>query len=354
MVAFTLEPQYLYKLASMPRGFTSKHSVGNRCNIPSYTITVDFLGNCLLCDCDGWLPLPIGKVDDFQTIDDLFASEQARHVRNDVEQGNFSWCAVDHCGIRDSDKIRTSLTLTINIDESCNLNCPSCRRDPIMITQGPEYEAKLQSIERILQWLELYDKKIHIVMSGNGDPLASAVMRPLIKNFVLKSSQTFTIFTNGLLIRKQLDGLPILNQVSDFRISVDAGSAEVYENVRRPGKWNVLMDNFDYIKHIGKQSITMLNFAFQNKNYRDLPNFIDLCDRYGFKGLVHQLDDWGTWSQNQPEIKDAWTIKNGFFSDHDVLDKNHPNHVAAANLIQNYLQHPKINFSHNLLDKIKD
>jgi hypothetical protein len=106
MTAFKLEPQYLYKLASMPRGFTTKNSVNNRCNIPSYTVTVDFLGNCLLCECDGWLPIPVGKVDDFQTIDDLFACEQARLICNDVEQGNFSWCAIDHCGIRDSDKIR--------------------------------------------------------------------------------------------------------------------------------------------------------------------------------------------------------------------------------------------------------
>lgn len=337
----------------MPRGFTSKNPVGNRCNVPNYTLIVDFLGNCLLCECDGWLPIPVGKVEDFNTIEEIFASPQAVVIQQDVSQGNFSWCAIDHCGIRHSDKLKSHLTLSINIDESCNLHCPSCRRQPIMINQGPEFENKIKAIEKILKWLESYDKKIHIKISGNGDPLASHIMRPLIKKFVPKSSQTFTIFTNGLLIKKQLAGLPILDHVKQFTISVDAGIAETYHDVRRPGNWKVLLENFDYIRDIGKQNITTLNFAVQNKNYKDLPDFVDLCHKYGFSGNVHQLDDWGTWGQMDSIIKDEWTIKNGIFSDHDVLDKHHPNHNDARDVIMNLVGSRDIKFSHNLLQKIQ-
>jgi len=352
MTTFTLEPQYLYKLYSMPRGFATKTAVSNQCNVPKHTVKIDFLGNCLLCDCDGWLPLPVGKVEDFNSIDELLDCAPARLIQDDVAAGNFSWCAIDHCGIRNNNKIKNELDLSINIDESCNLHCPSCRRDPIMITHGPEYDQKIKRVERILQWLERYNKKIHIITSGNGDPLASTIMRPLIKNLVPNALQEFTLFTNGLLIKKQLHDLAILNQIRRFRISVDAGSSSVYEDVRRPGRWSVLMDNFDYLREIGKQSITTLNFALQNKNYKDLPNFVDLCNQYEFIGMIHQLDDWGTWSQIDSERKDSWTIKNGIFQDHDVLDRKHPNHLKAVRLIQQYLDHPRLRFSPNILAKI--
>jgi hypothetical protein len=199
MSSFKLEPQYIYKLLSIPRGSTTLIPVGNKCNVPFYTIVIDYLGNCMLCDCDGWLPLPVGQVQDFASIDEVLSCDAAKMLQDDVGNGNFSWCAVDHCGIRDHDCIRTQVSLSINIDESCNLRCPSCRRESIMITSGPEYDKKLKDVTTILNWLEKYDQPIHITMSGNGHPLASLVIRPIVQNFQPKANQTFTLFTNGLL-----------------------------------------------------------------------------------------------------------------------------------------------------------
>jgi len=354
VATFTLEPQYLYKLASMPRGFVSNSPVDHKCNVPLYTIVVDFLSNCLLCDCDGWLPLPVGKVLDFQSIQEVLSCSAARLIQKDVTSGHFSWCAVDHCGIRNGDRLRNRVSLSINIDESCNLQCPSCRRESIMISQGEEYENKLQAVERILQWLDSWQDPIHIIMSGNGDPLASHIMRPLIKNFPARDSQTITLFTNGLLIEKQLQNLPILDHIKEFSISVDAGSKEIYEDVRRPGKWEVLKSNLEFVKRLGNNSKTRLNFALQNKNYKDLPNFVELCHHFGFIGNVHHLDDWGTWQQTHSKVDDIWTIKNGIFADHNVLDQSHPNHLDAVKVINQCLGQSHIHFSHNLLLKIQN
>jgi organic radical activating enzyme len=350
MPAFNLETQYLYKLISMPRGATSTIPIGNKCNAPFHEITVDYLGNCLICSCDGWLPLPVGQVQNFTSIDEVLSCDLAKVLQDDVSNGNFQWCAVDHCGIREHDIIKNHLSLTINIDESCNLQCPSCRKELIMNTSGPEYDKKLKDVNVILNWLEKYQKPIHIIMSGNGDPLASHIMRPIVKNFHPKSNQTFTIFTNGLLIKKQIhDGMPIFDSVTDFRISVDAGSKDVYEDVRRPAKWEVLLENFDYLAELQKNRKVTLNFNLQNKNYKDIPNFVDICHRYGFCGNIHGLDDWGTWSIVDSVEKDVWTIRNGIFSDHDVLNPTHPNHKFCKDIIAQYRNARDINFSSSIL-----
>ena len=337
----------------MPRGFTSTKNIGHRCNIPSYTITVDFLGNCLLCDCDGWLPIPVGKVWDFESIDAVFCSPAARTIQEDVEKGNFSWCAIDHCGIRNQDRIKTVVTLAINIDESCNLHCPSCRRDPIMLSQGPEFEKKLHAIERIMQWLDRHPDPVHVVISGNGDPLASHIMRPLLLDLEPNSAHTFKIMTNGLLIKKLLPKMKILDQVREISISVDAGTESVYEDVRRPAKWQHLLDNLDFLQQIGKNTVSNMSFILQNKNFRDIPEFVALCRRFGLRGHFTPLNDWGTWSITRPETPDSWTIQNGLFSDHDVLDRGHPNHAEALDLVQQHLTEPDISFSPAILKTIK-
>jgi organic radical activating enzyme len=350
MTAFNIEPQYLYKLMSMPRGMFSTEAIANRCNVPDNAISIDFQGNCFLCDCDGWLPIPVGKVSDFNSINEVFDNSAANIIRDDVLLGKYSWCAVEHCGIKQRNMLRKILTITINIDESCNLHCPSCRREPIMITSGTEFEKKLQYANKILSWIQQYDKPLHIVMSGNGDPFASAILRPIVKNFEPRADQTFTIFTNGLLIKKQVsESMPIFNSITNFKISVDAGSKDIYEDVRRPGKWELLLENFDYLSSLNKSHLVNLNFALQNKNFRDIPAFVELCQRYGFKGHIHQLDNWGTWENGVSTVADPWTIKNGTYIDHNVLATTHPNYAECQQIISESCNARNISLSTKLL-----
>lgn len=334
MSYFTLPAGYKHQLVSKPRGRLLSTPIHNSCNVPYKTVVVDYNSNCLICGCDGWLPIPVGQVQDFFSLEDIWNSPTAKILQQDIDNKKFTWCAVEHCGIKHQNIKQSRYELSINIDESCNLHCPSCRREPVMHLQGTAFDKKLQDIERILGWLESFQHPIHIVLSGNGDPLASAIIRPLIKKYKPKSNQSFKFFTNGLLIKKQLTDTAIFNNITEFSISVDAGSQLVYENVRRGGSWPVLLENLEYLKSIGKSGSTILNFALQKSNFADLQNFIDLCHWYNFSAFVHGLDDWGTWNTNDVQVPDAWTIKNGTFKQHNVLDSAHPQYQECKNMIQ--------------------
>ena len=183
MSYFTLSPGYKHALNSRPRGRMLSTPIRNSCNVPYQTVVVDYNSNCLICGCDGWLPIPVGQVQDFKTLDEVWNSPVAKILQQDIDSKKFTWCAVDHCGIKQHNINQKRYELSINIDESCNLHCPSCRRDPIMHLLGPVVDKKIQDIERVLLWLESFEHPIHIVLSGNGDPLASAIIRPLIKKY---------------------------------------------------------------------------------------------------------------------------------------------------------------------------
>ena len=340
MIVIPIQNQHAYN--NIPRNKDLELNIKNHCDVPSKTLVVDWKGDCFVCGCEAWLPISVGKITDFNNLADVWTSPSARLLQQDIADKKYTHCAVDRCGIVQDNIVQDKYTVSINIDESCNLRCPSCRTEHIMLSSGPEYESKLAQVNHIVHLLENFTEPCHIVMSGNGDPLASSIMRPLIHNFKPLSNQTIRLFTNGLLLRKQLEKSPIVNNITQYFISIDAGSSAVYERVRLGGQWNQLIDNLDYLKGIVNQTgaEVLLKFVLQQDNWHDLDNFSDLCIQYNFNGVINRLEDWGTWAN---------------FNEHDVVsDNEHPDHLLAIqSLRQAHSKYKtKIQFNSSLVNLI--
>jgi molybdenum cofactor biosynthesis enzyme MoaA len=338
MSYFKLSTELKYKLKSMPRGCNSSEPILNKCTVPYDHVNIDTKGDCFLCYCEGFLPVPAGNVMDFDTIGDMFNSSMANIIQQDVSDNKFTWCAVEHCGIKHFDQIhskRYKYYVGFNLDDSCNLACPSCRREQIMITSGEEFDSKLHAVRRLLKWLEKEKQPIMITMAGTGDPLASRILRPILKEWKF-SQHKIELKTNGLLIKKQLTNTNFLDNITMFSISIDAGSKEVYEDVRRPGKWETLIENLEFVHNTGVQ--TIYNFVLQRSNYRDLENFYKLCDRYDAVPAITAISDWGTWTHKPTQdTPDAWTIQNGFYVDQNILDPNNSEYNNCKQTIQDLI-----------------
>lgn len=315
-----IQNQYSYD--TIPRNSQLKYNIKNHCEVPSKMLLIDYKGDCFVCGCEAWLPITIGSITDFNDLNEVWNSPTAKALQSDISQKLYTHCAVDRCSILNANVILKKYTVSINIDESCNLACPSCRPNAFMLSSGSEFELKSNRVHHIVKLLESFDKPVHVIMSGNGDPLASSIMRPLIHQWVPKPDQTMRLFTNGLLLKKQLADSPVVSHITQYFISMDAGSATVYENVRRPGKWTNLIENLDFLREVvdNTGAEVLLKFVLQEANWRDLENFALLCEHYKFKGHVSILEDWGTFGSE--------------FSRHNVLDPNHPDYNAALKEIK--------------------
>jgi len=320
-----------FKLRSMKRGHST--DIKNSCNMPFTNISVDANSDCFLCGCDGWLPIPVGKVQEFDDCESVWNAPLSQVIQKNISDKKYTWCAVQHCGIINNNIENPTYQLSINIDDSCNLACPSCRRELKMIESGPEFDSKIKDVNKIMSWLEKFDKPVSISFGGSGDLFASPILRPLVLNFKPKSTQTFSIITNGLLLKKMLPQTPLRQSIHSLNISVDAGSAEVYEKVRRPGRWSVLMDNLQWLKENKSNTCVYLGFVVQRTNYRDLPAFVELCQQLGFRGYLQSLVDWGTWNSVTVETPDSYTQINGTFDDHNVADPGHPEHSEFLEIL---------------------
>jgi len=338
---------------SIPRNKELNLTIENHCDFPSRVLVVDWQGNCFVCACEAWLPITVGNITDFNELADVWNSPVALSLQADIDQKKFTFCAVDRCGILDKNMQASEYSghsnnpnmhyISINVDESCNLHCPSCRKESIMYSSGPEYDTKLAQINHMVDLLERCDYPMHIIMSGNGDPLASTILRPLLHRWQPKKDQTIRLFTNGLLLEKQLTNNKIVDNITQYFISIDAGSAEIYQQVRAPGRFDILMKNFDFLRQLvdQTQATVLLKFVLQKTNYNDMQNFADLCEKYQFNGVINRLEDWGTWDE---------------YEQHDVVGNvDHPLHAVTIDNLKNiYAQnYPFLAFNSSLIELAK-
>jgi MoaA/NifB/PqqE/SkfB family radical SAM enzyme len=332
-IEIQIEQQYAYHPAmkSYPRGADLPDVKKYKCNIPSRALSIDFRGDCHICICEVFLPVPVGKITDFNSLEDVWNSPIAKELQKDIEiDRNFTYCAVEHCGVLEMDQVLDRYQISIDIDESCNLACPSCRREPLMFSSGPEFERRKKIIDHTLKLIDKFDKPLTITNSG-GDIFASNILRPLFIDWIPKSSQKFVFATNGLLIKKILPKSNLTDKISQLLISIDAGTKEVYEIVRSPAKFDTLIKNLEWLsahRHLLPNAEIKLRFVMQATNAGDLINFAKLCKRYGFQGVASKVDDWGTWDN---------------FADHDIANPNNPMHQTAIEqviaVLDNYDKH---------------
>jgi len=341
------ENPHQYMLNSYIRGADKNIKPIYECHRPTNSITIDKFGNCFPCICEAWLPYSIGNVLDFFTLDEVFQSQTAKMIQKDVADKNFTWCAVDNCDINYSSILHKGYEIWFTIDPSCNLFCPSCRKEKIMHTTGPGYDNSVKILQRVKLWLEQFDKPVILNMSGDGDPLASLIFRNFVREYQPKLTQKIRFSTNGLLMKKILPETAMLDRIFMFNISIDAASKQVYEDVRRPGNWENLLENLDWLKSYTDQKTSkpkiFFNFTIQKNNFRDILKFAELAAHYGSVAVFGELNNWNTWSMTADES--AWTKTNGIFPDHNVLNQNHPDFMECMQLLQQVENHPNAKFA---------
>jgi MoaA/NifB/PqqE/SkfB family radical SAM enzyme len=242
---------------------------------------------------------------DFDNFEEIFQSSTAKMVQQSITRGEYEYCDVTHCGvIAEVKRIPYDYEIQIGIDDSCNLQCPSCR--PGMIFRDSEEyvnERKLW-LDKVQSWIfKNHDKKINILIGSNGEPFASPIYKEFLKS-KFDSNVHYEIRSNGTLIMRHIDELSVLPNLKIIKLSIDAASAATYERVRKPAKWNTLLQNIDYL-NILKEKYNFeiyASFVIQRENLEDVLQFVDFCQDNELDSCDFTLlQDWGSFSNFKNE-----------------------------------------------------
>ena len=325
---------------------------------------VDRFGNCYLC-CPGWLPNKIGNILE-QAFDDIWNSAEAQECRKQIHTGNWNKCSSTYCCyipagqlpnivdhpeleyLQTKSLIATSMPTHINFtnDQSCNLQCPSCRTHKILHIAGAEYDRSKRVNDTLVDlFLRVpTDRHFSISVTGSGDPFVSKIFREMLQNINGYDFPNLTIAmqTNGTMFTPKIwDSLhKIHNNLGVCRISFDAGNKHTYENVTRlNGNWDQLLENCAHLDSIHNQHPNFeidYDFVVQRENYQEMKQFVELIlSRFPHcRGIAFSLlADWGTWSGPEYQDKAVW-------------QETHPEYEKLLEcLADDIFDHPKIYLS---------
>lgn len=271
--------------------------------------------------CPAWLKTPIGNLLE-QSLQDIWNGPAARGLRKNILNGTFHSCNRKRCPrlttlsppvmprdavideqLREAlQKNRTCLPygpkiLNLSFDLSCNLACPSCRRE-VTVATGAALDQAEEITKRLLEQASPHAETL--IVSGFGDPFGSPTYRRLLQGIsrtTWPKLQRVNLHTNGQLwdepTWKSLPGLHPL--VSKAEISVDAASAETYAENRRGSDFRRLLDNLDFVHTLPIQ--LKLSCVVQRNNVHELPAFAELARNYNAVAYFSQLVNWGTFSR---------------------------------------------------------
>jgi len=289
------------------------------CSRPFEWFEIQRQGHVFLC-CPSWLKRPLGNLLQ-QSVADIWNGPVARELRKSILNGSFHNCNRKRCpflttqtdpvtplaavanrdvrqAIRDHGTTLSYLPRRLNLsfDHSCNLVCPSCRKDVMSLSAGEQKDN--ERITTIIRE-ELLPTATEVTMSGFGDPFASPAYTAILRHINTMSGKRprLRLHSNGQLWTaqrwEQLSGLHGL--VTEAEISVDAASAATYHLNRPGGSFARLLENLAYL---AQQSFPLtLSMVVQANNFREIPAFIELAEKYNARAYLSQLVNWGTFTK---------------------------------------------------------
>lgn len=326
---------------------------GRYCYHPFNTITVDGNGDVFMCICQAWLPISVGNILDFNSLEEIAHCTKAREIQASIIDGSYKYCDNNTCSLLQTDDLNGRVNhrpdninwINFAIDPSCNLTCPSCRKEFVFNNQGPKFDLQMKISDHMAKLISNHKHWLKFTLSGDGDPFASLVYRNLLGKIKAEKGDKIPrgtdaglqveIITNGILLKDHWHKLSgVYNNILRTKISFDAGKEETYTVVRRGGDWNKLIESAEFLVKWKQKNYSPMtvaaNFVVQTTNFREMPKYVKLCLDLGFDEIFFQkIVDWGTFGSE--------------FAPHAVWMESHPEHQEFLTVLRDpILRHKNV------------
>ena len=300
------------------------------------------LYNC----CPRWVNHnKIGELTPNLDFYDEWNSKKSREFRKSILDGTFSMCNKEECPKiqngtlpdrkdvlegKYGDELKFILEFGIEAaqppslinlcyDKSCNLRCPSCRKNLIQYglkNEPDRYKQTLMINKRLLRMIHSKPHKVRLNITGSGDPFGSPSFFELLKKIDPKKNPKIEISlqTNGVLWdESRWSKLKNIHKLDiSAIISLDAGVKEHYDKIRVGGDWDRLMKNLHYISTLNLSAVR-LDMCVQRNNYKSIPEFIQIAQAHDFFSYTSRIYNWGTFNDAEYNV-------------HNIFNEKHPEH----------------------------
>jgi len=303
------------------------------CPRPFDTVLIDKNGSCFACECTSWLPQSIGNLN-LQSLENILKSPLKKRLEQSIINGSYCYCNDKQCswlldnrpetkGWNSEIPINKIKNIRLAIDDSCNLRCPSCRTGTIFVKSGKLLQQRMQLAKSIIEYIAAQKHEINLHVGSDGDPFVSLVYRYFIKQTKNFPHVGFSIQTNGLLVKKMYqrhEGM--FKKLNVLNVSIDGASQETYEQLRKGGSFQKIIENLEFIKQI-KLKLNfkfIIHFVVQAENYQEMPKIIELAEKYSADNIwLNKITNWNTFPN---------------FEDKNIINPAHTEYKEYINVLK--------------------
>ena len=309
------------------------------CNVPFTEISIFPKGDVYTCCPDFVNGYKWGNIYE-NTYDEIFNGNLAIAFRQSVINSTFEFCNLNMCVFKNSLKNdlrfkyffnaqqQTLKRLNLNLDETCNVRCVSCRDN--MIRESEEtFLKKKKAFENIIMPILQNNNIEEIFIDGCGEVFVSKLSKYIIKKITKNfPSIKFIIITNGTLFNEKMyNSLNLKNKVSHVNISIHAATKETYEKIVRGGNFDKLKSNIDFLVNLkNKGEIENINFNFvvSSINYKEMIDFQKWANDLNVNTHFSSLKKWtGT------------DMCNNKYLQYTVFNPEHPEYNEFKKIVKN-------------------
>lgn len=294
-------------------------------------------GDISIC-CFSWLPKFFGNVLT-DTPEEILHNANRVQLINDMDSGKFTECN-DHCPFINTilngksipgyivplvmlpqEKIRQPIVINFSYDQSCNLQCPSCRNELILygLNDNTQLSRVHEKVKELVKYLLDNGERLTLNITGSGDAFASPTYWNYIKELEYNSNVTLKLLTNGILMtsNKWNDITHLWDNVTHINISIDAATNDTYSVVRKNGSLDKVRKNLEALNDLVKNGSFknlkqfQTNFTVQRSNYKEVIEFAKWQLEYSHLSSVYfnLVVQWGHISdsafQNSFELTES-------------------------------------------------
>ncbi len=266
--------------------------------------------------CPDFLPVSFGNLR-FESFWDCWNSYAARIVRLSILNGTFAFCSRQYCDLFEFEKEEKRLlkpeasyegslleyphTLMVGIDYSCNLQCPSCRKEPC-IARGEEREEMDRQAEDLLEHVIPHVRRLWL--AGSGEVFFSRVYKRMLQDERCRKRGNISILSNGTLFDEKVwKSLEESYPLVEAAISMDGIRDATIEKLRRGADAKKLKKNLEFLGKLRKsQKIQklFLNCVLQAENVAELYELLEYCREIGVdKVQFLKLKDNGIYTEGE-------------------------------------------------------
>ena len=183
------------------------------------------------------------------------------------------------------EKIRNEyFTLQWHLTERCNLRCMHCYQDERYLKKEIDIDKKKRVISDFAAFCKKLGKKPRIAFTG-GEPL---IIREELFELIEFCNNRYpkikkTILSNGTIMTdediRRFKGF----NMDEIQISLDGAKKETHDYIRGTGNYDKTIDTINRLVDAGIDTRVMS--VFHKKNYKEMPELIELCRKLKVKSL---------------------------------------------------------------------